>query len=497
MKKYILLSVSLIFGSINSNATTLISNVGQVPGTLNLSVSWGETDVNLSDPSTSLHKFKLNYKLVGGATSTIDNITGTSRSLTISGLAVGTYEVELIEVIRVQVPPTPFSLPYVDTESSSGVSTTSIMSLNAAPVANCSNRTLSVGNDTQVNLWGYQAGEGSTDPNGDPLTFSLNPEGPYGVGNHTIELTVSDPEGLNSKCTFTLTVVDDTPPVVLAKNAVIFIKENGYAELNIEDIDNRSYDNVSWVHKAISKRLFTCEDVGFNSVTLTVSDESGNSSSKQVTVQVVDNTEPYIIDKPITLYANELGKAVLTQAILDTLVYDNCGLKMVTVSKDTFSLENSSDSLTIIATDLSGNVSAKKIWVTVIETSTQQNLVLENETPVKASNQDTLQAFIENENSFIGIGRDKNIEGELLSQNQPLFFYGPNPVEDKLKVGILREGLEVFTLKILDENGKLVQTQKIPSKEINLDLSRLNRGTYFIHVSSKNESESKRIELRR
>ncbi|SOE21066.1 Por secretion system C-terminal sorting domain-containing protein [Spirosomataceae bacterium TFI 002] len=421
MKRYILLSILLIVATLDSKATTFISNASQVSGTLNLQINWGETDVNISDPGTSLHKYKLIYKPSGGSATTIDNISSASRSYTINNLTPGTYEVELIEVIRIQVPPTPFSPPYVDNESSSGVQSASIMSLNAAPIANCSNRTLSVGDGTMVNLWGYQAGEGSTDPNGDPLTFSLYPEGPYGVGNHMIELTVSDPDGLNSKCYFTLTVIDNTPPVVLAKNAVIFIKANGYAELNIEDVDDRSYDNVSWVHKTISKRLFTCEDVGFNSVTLTVKDESGNTSSKNVTVQVVDNTEPYIIDKPLTLYADENGVAILSQSIIDTLVYDNCGLQKVVVSKDTFNIANPSDSLTIIATDKSGNVSAKKISVTVLESASKtetQNFIINIANKEAFKSPYSIQSFSlqsAQESSLV----NENIESKI--------SFGPNP----------------------------------------------------------------------
>ncbi|SOE21060.1 Por secretion system C-terminal sorting domain-containing protein [Spirosomataceae bacterium TFI 002] len=481
MKKTIFLSIVFVGLLLDSFATTLITSVAQVSNSTNLKVDWGETDVNISDPGTSLHKYKLIYKPSGGSATTIDNISSGSRSYTINNLTPGTYEVELIEVIRIQVPPTPFSPPYVDNESSSGVQSASIMSLNAAPVARCSNRTLSVGDGTTVNLWGYQAGEGSTDPNGDPLTFSLYPEGPYGVGNHMIELTVSDPDGLNSKCYFTLTVIDNTPPVVLAKNAVIFIKANGYTELNIEDVDDRSYDNVSWVHKTISKRLFTCEDVGFNSVTLTVTDENGNAASKQVTVQVVDNTEPYIIDKPLTLYADENGVAILSQSIIDTLVYDNCGLQKVVVSKDTFNLANPSDSLTIIATDKSGNVSAKKILVTVLESASKtetQNFI------INIANKEAFKSPYSLQNFSLNSTQESDLVNENFGNK---ISFGPNPSSGIVNFQMPNNFEKIILYK--------ADGQEVPvnianqNSSFQLNLQDLQNGLYILKLQDSNSNE--------
>jgi hypothetical protein len=139
--KLILSFVLVCFGV--SFATTPITGVQQVSRTLNLKIDWGNTDVNLSSPSTTLNKYILKYKKTGGSVVTIDNISNTLRTYTINGLALGTYEVELIEVIRVEVPATPFSLPYIDTEFSSGISTGEVLTLNRAPVAVCTDLTSS------------------------------------------------------------------------------------------------------------------------------------------------------------------------------------------------------------------------------------------------------------------------------------------------------------------------------------------------------------------
>lgn len=496
MKKIIQLSLLLMFTGFCSHAKTLITSLSQVPGTLNIQVNWGETDVNLSDAKTTLNRYKLIYKMVGGSATTIDPISSSSRSYTISGLAVGTYEIELIEVIRIEVDPTPFSDPFVDTETSSGLRTVTINSLNAPPVAVCSNRTVAVGSGTWVNFTAQQAGEGSTDPNGDPLTYSINPEGSFTVGNHAIELTVTDPGGLSSKCFFTLTVVDNHPPVVHAKNAVIVMKANGFAELNIVDVDNGSFDAVSPIEMSLSKRLFTCQEVGFNSVTLHARDQNGNISSKSVTVQVLDHTEPYIIDKPISLLSDANGQAILSQEMVESLVYDNCGLSYVRASKNIFSLNNPFDSFSLFARDRSGNTSAKTISVRVLGSVPIAALAMLVDTTKIA--QDSLTTIIPQDSlKGLSIRATNFLNTETLKQNGPLFSYGPNPVEDKLSIGLLRESLDLFTLMLRDANGNLIEFKKFHSKETSLDFSKLKKGTYYINVRSNSESETKRIELKR
>jgi hypothetical protein len=56
--------------------------------------------------------------------------------------------------------------------------------------------------------------DGSSDPDGDPLTLVQAPPSPYALGSTTVQLTATDPKGAFSQATGVVTVVDHTPPVV-------------------------------------------------------------------------------------------------------------------------------------------------------------------------------------------------------------------------------------------------------------------------------------------
>jgi hypothetical protein len=71
---------------------------------------------------------------------------------------------------------------------------------NQAPVARCKNVTVA------ACMANASINDGSYDPDGDPVTVSQMPAGPYPVGTTTVTLTVTDDHGQSSQCTGTVTV---------------------------------------------------------------------------------------------------------------------------------------------------------------------------------------------------------------------------------------------------------------------------------------------------
>jgi hypothetical protein len=61
---------------------------------------------------------------------------------------------------------------------------------------------------------------GSFDPDpGDTITLSQVPPGPYQLGSTPVTLTVTDNHGASNQCAATVTVVDNTPPIVSGMSA--------------------------------------------------------------------------------------------------------------------------------------------------------------------------------------------------------------------------------------------------------------------------------------
>jgi hypothetical protein len=78
---------------------------------------------------------------------------------------------------------------------------------NQAPVARCQDRTISANENCVSNVPGYRVDMGSTDPDNDPLTFTLSPAGPYPIGTTEVVMTADDGNGNQSTCTANITVV--------------------------------------------------------------------------------------------------------------------------------------------------------------------------------------------------------------------------------------------------------------------------------------------------
>lgn len=149
--------------------------------------------------------------------------------------------------------------------------------------------------DVTVNL--NEGGEISAEDVDNGSTFDCGfgsidlSDGTFGcdeVGANTITLTATDSQEGTSICTATVTVIDPTPPTAVCMNATTMIIE-GTATISGNDVDGGSTDNCS-TNTEVDPNTFSCDDIGDgNVVTLTVSDNGGNSSSCTAMVTVVDD----------------------------------------------------------------------------------------------------------------------------------------------------------------------------------------------------------------
>ena len=193
-----------------------------------------------------------------------------------------------------------------------------------------------------------------------PNTFNCSNLGP-----NTVVLTVNDGNGNTSTCNATVTVVDLIPPTMLCKPVIVALNTAGLATVTPAQINNGSTDNCTLASLSLSPNMFGCLNLGVNTVTLTGTDQSGNTGTCQSTVTVIDSIKPTMLCKNATIDLNSAGQATLTVANVDNGSFDNCNLTL-SLSQTLFTCANLGNNLvTLTGTDNAGNTSSCTATVTV------------------------------------------------------------------------------------------------------------------------------------
>ncbi|MDP3313100.1 HYR domain-containing protein [Lutibacter sp.] len=168
--------------------------------------------------------------------------------------------------------------------------------------------------------------------------------------------------------TYTYTVNDVTPPTAICKNISINLSSAGAASIVAADINNGSSDGCgAAVTLSASKTSFDCTNLGANTVVLTVTDASGNSSTCDATVTVNDVTPPTAICKNISINLSSAGAASIVAADINNGSSDGCGAAVtLSASKTSFDCTNlGANTVVLTVTDASGNFSTCNATVTV------------------------------------------------------------------------------------------------------------------------------------
>ncbi len=237
---------------------------------------------------------------------------------------------------------------------------------NTAPVASCKAVTVSAGNDCKGTATASDFNDGSSDAEGDALTFSVSPAGPYSIGTTNITLTVTDTKNASSTCNTTITVEDNTAPTVLTKNLSVNLSSSGTVSITASQIDSGSTDNCGIDSITVSPNSFSCAQVGSNTVTLRVKDIHGNVATGTATVMVSDVTAPSAVAKNISVDLSATGSATITAAQVNDGSSDECGIKSLAVSPSSFTCANvGANTVTLTVTDNNDNVSTATATVTI------------------------------------------------------------------------------------------------------------------------------------
>lgn len=236
-----------------------------------------------------------------------------------------------------------------------------------APIALCKNITVALNPSGQANITAADIDNGSSDACGiATMTVSNTSFDCSNLGTNTVTFTVTDNNGNTSNCTSTVTVEDNTAPVVSCKDITVALDVNGNASITASSIDNGSTDNCGIASLTINNSSFSCTDAGVNQVTLTATDASGNTSTCTANVTVVDNLQPVALCKNITIQLDANGEASISVSDIDFGSYDNCGSISYALSQTDFDCSDLGNNILVFTvTDGNGNTSICNPTVTV------------------------------------------------------------------------------------------------------------------------------------
>lgn len=238
------------------------------------------------------------------------------------------------------------------------------------PNAVCQNLTLHLDANGLGSITATQVNNGSNDLCGIDTTFlDIYDFDCDDIGTNTVTLTVRDVNNNSSTCTAIVTVVDTVSPVVVCQNINLYLDAGGVASITPLDIDNGSSDACGIDTMFLSKYDFNCAEVGPNLLSLTVIDTSGNLSTCNANVTVIDTVSPIALCQDLTIYLDGAGQASIAVPDVDTGSSDNCAISSISLSQTNFGCADTGvNVITLTVNDVNGNTSTCTSNVTVLDT---------------------------------------------------------------------------------------------------------------------------------
>jgi len=208
------------------------------------------------------------------------------------------------------------------------------------------------------------------------FTGSHIPGSTFSMGTSIVTYTATDDCGNTATCTFNISVVDDTGPVITSCAGDRTISADNNCETMLPDLIGEiiAYDNCSPALVITQQPAAgTLIPAGTTEVTITVTDGSGNPTECYTDITVTDDTAPVLITTDTTVYIG-LGNFVTIDSsyVFDALLsYDNCGIASVVIDINTFDCSMLGPNVVnVIAFDEAGNSTPGTATVTVSDTNT-------------------------------------------------------------------------------------------------------------------------------
>ena len=282
------------------------------------------------------------------------------------------------------------------------------------------------------------------------------------LGVNNIEVTVTDNSGNVATCISAVEVIDVDDPILVCQDATVSLDENGMAEVLPEYFIDpvESFDNCGITITAVDVTDVTCADIGTPiTVTVFVSDDSGNIASCQATMTVVDDMGPILENCPEDMTVDP-GAIDLFYEVpdytADIVATDNCSDPVGAITQDPPAgtlLPDGVYTVTFSATDDEGNVGTCSFELTV--------------------------------ESVLGVTSNQ--------LNAGVAIY-PNPARNVMNIGNSTD-IQLERAVIYDLNGRMIQNIDLSdmSVEASVNIGHLASGVYMVQLQAQDGQAIKRL----
>ncbi|NND61598.1 MAG: choice-of-anchor B family protein [Flavobacteriaceae bacterium] len=241
--------------------------------------------------------------------------------------------------------------------------------------------------------------------------------------------------------------LDTTDPIAVCQNITAQLDENGEVVVSGSEVDGGSSDNSGSYTITLSQNSFDCSDIGTNNITVTVTDPSGNTDTCSATITIEDNIAPVLDCLGNQSVTFDEGEAFYT-------LPDYVALGEVSGT------DNCTTSLSITQNPPAGTQLAEGVYGISFATTDDEG------NSVDCSFELTVSEILSVET--------------ILAQGLVLY---PNPTQSELVIFSGNVNLE--SIFVTDISGKrLMDVNNINSERLNLDMSSLSKGIYFININN-------------
>lgn len=251
----------------------------------------------------------------------------------------------------------------------------------------------------------------------------------------TYTAVATDENGCTAETNVEIIAVDTVAPKIVADSVTVPLGPSGNVMLNLQNLGANVTDNCTVANVNISPANFNCSQLGYHTVFLLATDNSGNTSTSSLIVYIVDNAPPVLIC-PQTIIRCSGNTLVQYSAPTAT---DNClgvggGFALVQGLPSGSNFPLGTTTTTYSYTDGQGNVGSCSFEVTIL-------------TPLKVTID---SVFNDIENTQVGkINLD--VSGSLSPYTYQWFKNGqPISLDTEDLTGL---GVGTYTVIVTDANG--------------------------------------------